>query len=209
MNRLILLGAVCLVFLAACSAKPTVTPLPPNSSVAVAGFIHPQYDWELMAGVLPEQPSRIPAEALASLNIKVSEFLQKTGHSIAPFTAVKGCEEIALASKPRQRMETVEYWKAVGKCMKVSYVLLPFITQWQDRDGGEWGVNRPASVTFDLYLLDVQSGQIRRFHYEEVQRGLAENLLESKRFFRRSGKWVSAEQITLEAFETGVKELGL
>jgi hypothetical protein len=122
---------------------------------------------------------------------------------------VRQCEEIVTASKERNRFETVEYWKAVGQCMKADFLLVPFVSRWQEREGGEWGVTRPASVTMDLYLIETASGQVRRYHFEEEQRGLAENLLQGRRFVKRQGRWVTPLEIAAEALEEGTRALGL
>jgi len=93
--------------------------------------------------------------------------------------------------------------------MKADYLLVPFVSRWQERDGGEWGVTRPAGLTMDLYLIETASGQVRRFHFEEEQRGFFENLLQGKRFVKRKGRWVTPLEIAVEAIEEGTRTLGL
>jgi len=202
--------AMLLCLCVACAPKIRAPLVPTESSVAVAHFVQPQHDWELMAGVLPEQKPVIPAESLDVLDQALQAALEKkSGRPILHSDMVRQCEEIVLASKSRNKFETVEYWKSVGSCMQADFLLVPFVTRWQERQGGEWGVTTPAAVTLDIYLIETATGQVRRYHFEEEQRGLAENLLQGKRFFKRKGKWVTPLEIAVDAVGEGVAELGL
>lgn len=202
---------VALLLLCAACAKPTqFQAVPSSATVAVAHFVHPENDWELMAGVLPDEPSVIAPESMDAIDEQLLSALTKVpGRAVMNQAMVRQCEEIVTASKERQRFESVEYWKEVGKCMKADYLLVPFVTRWQERDGGEWGVTRPASLTVDLYLIATASGELRRYHFEEEQKGLAENLLQGRRFVKRKGRWVTPLEIAAEAIEEGTKALGL
>jgi len=202
---------LCLFILCAACAKPAQwQPVGSGASLAVAHFVHPEHDWELMAGVLPEQGSVVPAEALAILDRQMMDTLGRRGtRPLMHPGMVRQCEEILTADRERQRFESVEYWTAVGECMKADFLLVPFVTVWQEREGGEWGVTRPASLTMDLYLIETKSGQVRRYHFEEEQRGLAENLLQGRRFIQRKGRWVTPQEIAVEAIEEGIRTLGL
>ncbi len=201
---------IALLFCCAC-AKPTYWPaVPESTSLAVAHFVHPQHDWELMAGILPDEPSVIPQESLQALDEMALSILEKRpGRTVLRQAMVRQCEEIITSGKERSRFETVEYWKAVGQCMKADYLLVPFVSRWHEREGGEWGVTRPASLTMDLYLIETASGQVRRYHFEEEQQGLAENLLQGRRFVKRQGRWVTPLEIAAEALEEGTRVLGL
>jgi hypothetical protein len=64
-------------------------------------------------------------------------------------------------------------------------------------------------LTVDLFLIETATGLSRRYHFEEEQKGLAENLLQGRRFIKRKGKWVTPMEIAAEALEEGVRVLGL
>jgi hypothetical protein len=65
-------------------------------------------------------------------------------------------------------------------------------------------------VVFDLFLLDVrQQKLIYRYHCEKEQKSLTEDLFGLGRFFRRGGKWVTAEALAREGMEEGLEALGL
>ena len=204
--------ALLIVFLLCCAcAKPTYwQAVPESTSVAVAHFVHPQHDWELMAGILPDEPSVIDQQTLQALDdMTLSVLKKRPGRTVLRQAMVRQCEEIVTSGRERSRFETVEYWKAVGQCMKADYLLVPFVSRWHEREGGEWGVTRPASLTMDLYLIETASGQVRRYHFEEEQQGLAENLLQGRRFVKRQGRWVTPLEIAAEALEEGTRVLGL
>ncbi|GAB6113498.1 hypothetical protein [Desulfomicrobium salsuginis] len=202
---------VALVLLCTACAKPTQwQAVPPAATLAVAHFVHPENDWELMAGVLPDEPSVIAPESMDAMDGQLLSALAKApGRVVMSQAMVRQCEEIVTASKERRTFESVQYWKEVGTCMKADYLLVPFVTRWQEREGGEWGVTRPASLTMDLYLIATASGELRRYHFEEEQKGLAENLLQGRRFVKRKGRWVTPLEIAAEAIEEGTKALGL
>jgi len=204
---------IILALLLACTAcaGPTRWPaVESQGTLAVAHFVHPQHDWELMAGVLPEEASVVTQESLAALDGQLAALLEKSDlRTVMHAATVQGCEEIVQAEKERPRFETLEYWKSVGACMKADYLLVPYVSYWQEREGGEWGVTRPAGVTLDLYLIKTANGEVRRYHFEEEQQGLAENLLKGGRFFKRKGRWITPLEIAAEALEEGTRVLGL
>jgi hypothetical protein len=199
-----------LIFCAACAGTMRWPAVESRAVLAVAHFVHPEHDWELMAGVLPEEPSVVTRETLAALDEQLGALLEKSDLSTVLHAAtVQRCEEIVQAEKGRPRFETLDYWKRVGTCMKADYLLVPYVSRWQEREGGEWGVTRPAGVTLDLYLIKTSTGEVRRYHFEEQQQGLAENLLKGGRFFKRKGRWITPLEIAAEALEEGTRVLGL
>ncbi len=194
----------------ACASAPRWPAVEPQVTLAVAHFVHPQNDWELMAGVLPEEASVVTRESLNALDDQLAAQLEKSDlDTVLDASTVQRCEEIVQAEKERPRFETLEYWKSVGACIKADYLLVPFVSRWQERDGGEWGVTSPAGVTLDLYLISMATGEVRRYHFEEEQQGLAENLLKGGRFFKRGGRWLTPLEIAAEALEEGTRVLGL
>lgn len=199
-----------ILFCVACAKPVPQQTVSPAATLAVAHFVHPEHDWELMAGVLPEDPAAIAPEALGALDVQLVDTLGRLGsRTVLRPAQVRQCEENVTTDKERRRFEAVEYWKAVGQCVQADYLLVPFVSRWQEREGGEWGVTSPASLTLDLFLIEMKSGQVRRFHFEEEQRGLAENLLQGRRFVQRKGRWVTPLEIAAEAIEEGVRTLGL
>ena len=83
------------------------------------------------------------------------------------------------------------------------------------------GVTTPASVNMDIFLLDTRDAAARtlpgggelpvvqRSHYAETQEALTSNLLGIGDFFKRKGKWVTAEDLCGEGMDKAILELGL
>jgi len=63
----------------------------------------------------------------------------------------------------------------------------------------------------DFYALrvDVEEPSISRFHFEETQESLSNNLLNVKKWFQRKGQWITAEQLAEEGMRQAITELGL
>jgi len=202
---------VCLLVLGGCAPKTgVVTPVSREASLAVAGFSQPQHDWEMLAGFLPERYAPLPDGVLPELDLELAEQLRS--RTEIPFLGpalTRQCEEVVLAQKERSRVSALEHWRKVGTCMAVDYLLVPFAFTWQERRGGEWGVEQPASVTFDLYLITVGDGSVKRFHFEERQQALTENILDAGKFFQRAGKWVSARELARDGIRQALEDLGL
>ena len=51
--------------------------------------------------------------------------------------------------------EASAHWIAVGRCAGVDWLLVPQITYLRQRDGSEMSVRDAASVTMDLFLVNV------------------------------------------------------
>ena len=50
---------------------------------------------------------------------------------------------------------------------------------------------------------------VQRAHYAETQEALTNNLLGIGEFFKRKGKWVTAETLCSEGMDKAILELGL
>ena len=66
-----------LISCSACASKVQWATVEPKATLAVAHFVHPQNDWELMAGVLPEDASNISQETLTALDEQLSATVEK------------------------------------------------------------------------------------------------------------------------------------
>ena len=134
-----------------------------------------------------------------------------TGYARPAIT--RQCQEIEVfENMGTRRQAAFAYWVKVGECMTADYILVPQILFWQDLRGmqkADYNI-QPASVIIDLYLIDVNNKRIvRRFHFDETQQPLSENVLNAGTFFKRGGKWVKAMDLADEALDNGLMELGL
>ncbi|WP_027722312.1 hypothetical protein [Maridesulfovibrio zosterae] len=218
MKRLVHLFMTCvlaLALLSGCASKSEVVKLPrPVGTIAIAGFTNPVFNWELLAGYLPQEGRPIKADVLQQLDAKMVGVLSKhgvTGYARPAIT--RQCQEIEVfENMGTRRQAAFAYWVKVGECMTADYILVPQILFWQDLRGmqkADYNI-QPASVIIDLYLIDVNNKRIvRRFHFDETQQPLSENVLNAGTFFKRGGKWVKAMDLADEALDNGLMELGL
>lgn len=84
----------------------------------------------------------------------------------------------------------------MGKGLGGDFVSIGFIFRFEERIGSSVGVERPASVGFDIHLLRLKDGkEVWRGWMDETQRPLSENLLKIGSFFRRKAHWLTAEEL--------------
>lgn len=106
-------------------------------------------------------------------------------------------QQEALIGHASGSLETLA--RNIGRQMGSDAVLISRISRYSERDGSEYSVRQPASVSFDLKLLDTATGQtICSSLFEETQQSLTENLLHLHRIVGRKFKWITAEELAWE-----------
>ena len=209
--RTLVLGAFILLAggLLSCAKPQQGPPLPPVK-IGVAGFTQPQSTNDLLAGFLPQDTPAVDSKVLPHLDELFADVLRtKTKRSFTGVSAYQRCRDIRVPGQTA-RGTALAHWVAVGKCMEVDFLLVPHIVDFRERDGGQMGVVSPASVTMDVFLVDVQGAQlVSRSRYQETQAALTDNLLDTRRFLARGGRWVTASALAQEGMEKAVKDLGL
>jgi len=134
------------------------------------------------------------------INKKDCEFIgpEETGH-LADGSAYNNLEE-----------NKIDVIQTIGKSFSAEAVLTGHLYRWQERAGTEMSVKKPASVAFDLYLIESKSGAILwKGRYNKKQISLSENLLEMKNFLKNKGKWISVEKLAEIGVEELIKEMPL
>ena len=210
----LLLGTLLgLSLLAACSSQFHTAQEPlPLLSIGVVNFSQPTNDLELMAGYLPDNQGAIDPHALLRLDAGFRAALDKTGRSYTYLGAVSPHGEQKSSSFERFGSgNALHYWIGVGKKADVDFLIVPMVVDWHEREGSGAGVTVSASVITDIFLIDArgQGNLLQRSYYREKQVGLANDLLNFAAFFRRGGKWVTAEALAQEAMRKAIQEFGL
>ncbi len=206
---LLLAGSLCW----ACSPKEHAPSMAsPKGVLAVAGFTNPRFNWELLAGYLPQEGHKVERETIKELDRMLLSTLGK--HGVTDFITPRisrQCQEIVVYETMETTREAAfRYWLKVGACLDADYLLLPQVLYFHERQGGEWASQTPASLVFDLFLIDLDNKSIAgRHHFEEKQQALSENMLEAGKFFQRGGKWVTGLELAEEGLDEGLRELGL
>ncbi|HCR13525.1 hypothetical protein [Solidesulfovibrio sp.] len=180
-----------------------------GKTFVVAPFTIPATDADLLAGYLPAN-SNVPEVVPVHLDAALASDLAGSKQNVLPARMGLDCSRSAPRGEESGRLATMRYWQNVGKCAGADFVLVPQVMDWREREGGEAGATKPASVDLCLTLLDVRTGGIvKKFHFDETQQSLTDNILNAKQFVARNGRWLSAIELAQEGLRKGLAELGL
>ncbi|MGQ9744618.1 MAG: hypothetical protein ACUVQV_01205 [Dissulfurimicrobium sp.] len=98
--------------------------------------------------------------------------------------------------------------QSFGRELGVDAVLYGKLYRFEDRIGSSYSVEKPASVAFSLHLIRVSDSVVLwQYTFDEKQKPLTENLLNTK-LYRESGlKWLTADQLANYGLTNALKEL--
>lgn len=192
-------------------ATPRQGPELPQVNIGITEFTQPQSTMEMLAGYMAEDAPRVHQKNMTELDATLADVLRKeTKRHYAPAETYLGCRDAKAPGQTTGRVAALRHWVAVGACMKVDFLLVPQVLEMHEREGGKAGVTRPAGMIMDFFLIDVKNSVLTsRSHFDETQTALADNLLETGKFFSRGAKWISAIELAREGMIKAVKDLGL
>jgi hypothetical protein len=96
----------------------------------------------------------------------------------------------------------------LGKELNVDFILLGYLFRFEERIGSSVGVEKPASVGFDLHLVRVRDGKVVwTGKFNETQRPLSEDIRKIGSFFRRGAVWLTAEELASAGMSEVLKKL--
>jgi hypothetical protein len=105
-------------------------------------------------------------------------------------------------------MNDLEMYQKIGESLSVDAVMAGYIYRWQERKGAEYGVDVPASVAFDLYLLRVADKTVLwRERFDKTQQSLSENVLDYHTFLKARGRWMSALELAELGLDSIIEQL--
>lgn len=82
------------------------------------------------------------------------------------------------------------------------------VSRYIERKGSEMGVEEPASVSLTFELYETGTAKILwLYQYGETQQPLLYDVSKIKKFVERGGKWVTADELALEAIEKAANRL--
>ncbi|NCC23755.1 MAG: hypothetical protein EOM25_00950 [Deltaproteobacteria bacterium] len=212
MNRILfLLPLVVVLLLGACATRPEPGfKVPQGMILAVAPFTQPRHMGQLLAGYVPEDQPLVGPTVLTDLDADLeSLLLARLGRNFLGTTLTRQCVEIVDRDISSSRVSALDYWLQVGRCLSADYMLVPQLFEWGERAGGQWGSAEPAKVVLDMFLIGMADESVRRFHFDEAQIALSQNILEAPTFVRRGGKWLTARELAGEGIHRGLEDLGL
>lgn len=204
-----------LVLTGGCNRKPASTADVPRSlshqyKIAVAPFTQPRDISQLIMGQLPQPQALAARDVLIAQDRQLRDVL---------YTTTKRSYDFLPRTRPlpdlkrfhtSERPQALPLWVEYARKTSADILFIPQILTWRDRQGSAAGVTKPAHVRLEFFLLNIKEGNIIGHSvYEVEQQGLTENLLNVGDFFKRQGKWVTAEELAREAMIKAVKDLNL
>lgn len=95
-----------------------------------------------------------------------------------------------------------------GREAGADIVVTGHLYRFSRRVGRTYAVQAPASVAFDVHLIQSETGRLLwSGHFDETQQSLSENLLTVETFLERGGQWVTAEQMARAGLDRVLKSL--
>ncbi len=128
--------------------------------------------------------------------------MERSGYSIIPYD-----DETKEKLSPQGTLP-IDLVKSIGEKTGAEAVLTGVVTRYEEREGGPLGVKKPASVGFEVNLIGTLDGTLLwHGRYAETQKSLVEDLSMIFTFFKRRGKWLTAEELAKEGVEEVLKTL--
>jgi hypothetical protein len=85
---------------------------------------------------------------------------------------------------------------ALGKEVKADTVIYGQVFRFRERVGTEYGASEPASVSFELGIVDVNSGEeLWKGKFSETQQSLSANFLNWWMFWRAGPHWFTVREL--------------
>ncbi len=96
----------------------------------------------------------------------------------------------------------------LGKELKADFVMVAVVFRFEERIGSSIGVEKPASVSFELHLFRLRDDKrVWNASFDETQKPLSDDLLQVGSFFKRKAKWLSAAELAYWGMEGAFKKL--
>jgi len=92
--------------------------------------------------------------------------------------------------------------KKVGAELKADVIAVGYVYRYTERVGYDYSAERPASVAFEIRLLNVKDGStIWRGVFDKTQKSLMENVFQASSFFKGGAKWLTASQLVKQGID--------
>ena len=201
-----LLGVLLVAVLAGCPTKP---PAEPPARLDVLAVME-------IEEVKRDQPAPVPGEirpagrlapgAGRAVTAQIYRVLaERTEFRFVPdLTALDALENPEVERAPNP----VERARALGKLVEAEGVIFGTVSRFEERVGTQYGATQPASVSFELGLLEVANGEVRwRGSFDQTQQPLSSNLLNFWMFWRGGPRWFTARELAGLGVERLVEDM--
>jgi hypothetical protein len=175
-------------------ARVAVLPFRTGGMLGESGDIsRPSPDVPEVPASVGRHAAHVLGEALRGLELNVVE---------------QGTVDRALEGRSGQAFDTA-LARELGEQLSASLVAMGVISRYEEREGSALGVQRPATVWYQVALIRSEDGSILgRDEFNYTQRPLAANVLELGRVMEDGGfGWQTREQILDAALERTAQRL--
>jgi TolB-like protein len=92
--------------------------------------------------------------------------------------------------------------KRVGDEVGADFVAAGYVYRYVERVGYKYSSERPASVIFEIHLMNAADGSIIwRGFFDKTQKSLMEDVFQISSFFRGGAKWLTVRQLTEQGMD--------
>ena len=113
----------------------------------------------------------------------------------------------AVKSAGDSQQSALKILAKTGRMLKADMVIQGYLYRFEDRVGADYSAESAASVAFDVYLIDcVEQKLVWSGYFDQTQQALSEDLRYIGTFFRRGGRWITAEEMATTAMDDMFKE---
>jgi hypothetical protein len=106
-------------------------------------------------------------------------------------------EVISKSDRMQLELTPTRSFVQLGKTLGVDFILVGYLFRFEERIGSNIGVEKPASVGFDVHLIRLRDGKMVWIgKFDETQQPLSENLLKMGAFVRRKASWLTAAELS-------------
>lgn len=96
--------------------------------------------------------------------------------------------------------------KKVGAELHADAIVVGYVYRYTERVGYDFSAERPASVAFEIHLLNVKDGStIWHGVFDKTQKSLMEDVFQVSSFFKGGGKWLTASQLAKQGIDEILK----
>jgi hypothetical protein len=131
-------------------------------------------------------------------DILFDKMVEGYGYSLVSPGQERGAFSEILDSDRGLKLDALGMVQEIGKAFDADGVLVGRIYRWQEREGTDYAVSRPASVAFNLLLIRPSDGAILwRGRFDKTQQSLSENLFDMSTFLHGGGRWMTVRKLAL------------
>ena len=92
--------------------------------------------------------------------------------------------------------------KKVGAELHADAIVVGYVYRYTERVGYDFSAEHPASVAFEIHLLNVKDGStIWQGVFDKTQKSLMEDVFQAPSFFKGGGKWLTASQLAKQGID--------